>query len=73
MYIKSLNVKIRDTQVICLNLRSKWRAMVEKHMTFYLITQVRTLERARIALSDKWAGSPEYFARVDHACEFASV
>lgn len=47
--------------------------MVEKHTIFYLITQVRTLERGRIALSDKWAGSPESSARVDRACEFASV
>lgn len=74
LYIKyTSNVKIRYTQVICLNLRLKWRVMVEKHTIFYLITQVRTFERGRIALSDKWAGSPESSARVDRACEFASV
>lgn len=41
-----------------LNFRSKWRVMVEKHTTFDLITQVRTKGVEGIALSDKWAGSP---------------
>lgn len=58
----TLNIRIRYAQVIYLNSRSKWRVMVEKHTIFDLITQVRTFERGRVTLSDKWAGSPEYSA-----------